>query len=63
MVRIELYEGENIKSALRRLKKACEKENLAKDIKRHEEYEKPSQRNKRKEAKRLKSIYNYTHDK
>lgn len=48
MIRTVVYDGEKIESALRRFRKACEREGLMKDIKRHEFYEKPSERNRRK---------------
>lgn len=52
MIKTVVYDGERIENALRRFKKACEKEGLAKDIKRHEFYEKPSERDRRKRMKR-----------
>lgn len=48
MIKIYVHDGENIQNALKRFRKACEKEGLAKDIKRHEYYETKSQRNRRK---------------
>ena len=54
MVRIQLYENESMKSALRRLKKSCEKEGLIKDMKRNEFYEKPCEKRNRTKRRNLK---------
>lgn len=55
MVRTVVYDGERIESALKRFRKACEKEGVLKDIRRHEFYEKPSEREKRKRRYQPKS--------
>jgi small subunit ribosomal protein S21 len=41
-------EGESFESALRRFKKKCEKAGLMADLRRHQHFEKPSERRKRK---------------
>ena len=46
----------DVKFALRKLKKLIEKDGLIKEIKKHEFYEKPSEKRRRAQARRLKSI-------
>lgn len=43
-----MKEGESFESALRRFKKKCEKAGLMADLRRHQHFEKPSERRKRK---------------
>ena len=50
-IRIKARSGESVKQMLRRFKKLCEKEGLTKDVKRKQNYEKPSER-KRRDARR-----------
>uniref|UniRef100_A0A832MJM8 Small ribosomal subunit protein bS21 n=1 Tax=Eiseniibacteriota bacterium TaxID=2212470 RepID=A0A832MJM8_UNCEI len=45
---IRVKEGESFESALRRFKKKCEKAGLMADLRRHQHFEKPSERRKRK---------------
>ena len=45
---IRVREGEAFERALKRFTKACEKAGLMSDIKKHQQYEKPSERRKRK---------------
>lgn len=45
---IRVREGEPFERALRRFTKSCEKAGLMSDIKKHQQYEKPSERRKRK---------------
>ncbi len=45
---IRVREGEAFERALKRFTKACEKSGLMSDIKKHQQYEKPSERKKRK---------------
>ena len=45
---IRVREGEPFERALKRFTKACEKAGLMSDIKKHQQYEKPSERRKRK---------------
>lgn len=49
MPRVVVREGENFEKALRRFTKACEKAGIISDIKKHQYFEKPSERRKRKE--------------
>ncbi|HID55774.1 TPA: 30S ribosomal protein S21 [Candidatus Poribacteria bacterium] len=46
LVRVE--KGESIDKALSRFKKLCDREQLLKEIKRRERYEKPSEQRRRK---------------
>ena len=43
-----MKEGESFESALRRFKKKCEKAGILSDLRRHQHFEKPSERRKRK---------------
>ena len=45
---IRVREGEAFERALKRFTKACEKAGLMSDIKKHQQFEKPSERRKRK---------------
>jgi len=45
---IRVRENESFEKALKRFVKACEKAGLMSDIKKHQQYEKPSERRKRK---------------
>lgn len=58
MAEVRLGEQESIDSALRRLKKKIQKAGILSEVRRHERYEKPSIRRKRKaEASRKRSYY------
>ena len=46
-IRVKSRGGEPVEQMLRRFKKLCEKEGLIKDVKRRQNYEKPSERNRR----------------
>ncbi|MEW6686276.1 MAG: 30S ribosomal protein S21 [Candidatus Edwardsbacteria bacterium] len=48
MVSIRVKEEESLESALRRFKKNVEREGILTDIKKHQQFEKPSERKKRK---------------
>lgn len=48
MAGIRVRDGESFESAMRRFKKACEKSGVLSDIRRHEHYEKPSVKRKKK---------------
>ncbi|NLI98855.1 30S ribosomal protein S21 [bacterium] len=54
MATINVREGESYESFMRRFRRACEKAGILRDYKRHEFYEKPSEKRKRKliEARR-----------
>ena len=56
MAKIIVKPDEQIKDALRRFKKICDKEGIINQAKRSNYYEKPSERRRREEAERLKSI-------
>jgi small subunit ribosomal protein S21 len=45
---VRIRENESFEKALRRFTKACEKAGLMSDIKKHQHFEKPSERKKRK---------------
>jgi small subunit ribosomal protein S21 len=47
---VRVKEGESFESALRRFKKKCEKAGILSDIRKHQHFEKPSERRKRKAA-------------
>lgn len=46
---VRLKEGESFESALKRFKKKCEKAGILADVRKHQHFEKPSERRKRKE--------------
>lgn len=54
MASVEVRDGESYESFMRRFRRACEKAGILRDYKRHEYYEKPSEKRKRKmiEARR-----------
>jgi small subunit ribosomal protein S21 len=45
---IRVRDGESFESALRRFKKKCEKAGVLSDLRKHQHFEKPSERRKRK---------------
>ncbi len=45
---VRVKEGESFDSALKRFKKKCEKAGVLSDLRRHQHFEKPSDRRKRK---------------
>jgi small subunit ribosomal protein S21 len=45
---VRVKDGETFESALRRFKKKCEKAGILSDIRKHQHFEKPSERRKRK---------------
>lgn len=54
---VVVKDGESFESALRRFKKQCEKSGIIADIRKHEHYEKPSIRRKKKsQAARKRAI-------
>ncbi len=53
MIKIRLRPGEQTDSAMRRLRKICEKEGVMKEYKKHQFYEKPSDK-RRRELRRAK---------
>ena len=46
---IRVKDNESFESALRRFKKKCEKAGILSDLRKHQHFEKPSERRKRKE--------------
>ena len=50
MPNVIVEENESFESALKRFKKKVEKAGIVSDVKRHQRYEKPSERKKRKRA-------------
>ena len=55
-IKVDARDGEDIKYLLRRFNKLCDKLGIMKEVKRHSEYEKPSEKRKREKRKRLKNI-------
>lgn len=47
---VKIREGESFEQILRRFKKQCEKAGVLSDLRKHEFYEKPSIKRKRKQA-------------
>lgn len=56
MIRVQVKEGEPLDKTLRRLRKICNNEGVTRGIKRKAYYEKPSERRRRKNRERLKTI-------
>lgn len=56
MIRILVKENEPLEKVLRRLRKICSTEGAPRSTKRSAGYEKPSERRRRKERERLKTI-------
>ncbi|HDP97834.1 MAG TPA: 30S ribosomal protein S21 [bacterium] len=48
MPSVKVREGESFERAFKRFTKACEKSGLMSEIKKHQHFEKPSERRKRK---------------
>ena len=51
MLKVKARSGESIQQMIKRFKKLCEKEGLIRDMKRMSYYEKPSEKNRRRERK------------
>ncbi|RMG67551.1 MAG: 30S ribosomal protein S21 [Calditrichaeota bacterium] len=49
MIHVKVRNNESFEKALKRFTKACEKSGLMAEIKKHQRYEKPSERRKRRE--------------
>jgi len=45
---VKLRDGESFESALRRFKRICEQEGILSEIKKHQHFEKPSEKKKKK---------------
>ncbi len=48
MTKITVYEGESFDNAMRRFRKSVERAGILRTIKKHEVYEKPSEKRKRR---------------
>ncbi len=48
MLGVKVKDNESFESALRRFKKKCEKAGVLSDLRKHQHFEKPSERRKRK---------------
>jgi len=48
MTKITVYEGESFDNAIRRFRKSVERAGILRDVKKHEIYEKPSEKRKRR---------------
>jgi small subunit ribosomal protein S21 len=48
MTKVTIYEGESFDNAMRRFRKSVERAGVLRDIKKHEIYEKPSEKKKRR---------------
>ena len=53
MLSVKVRDGESFESAFRRFKRECEKNRILSMLKQREYYEKPSEKRKQKNAKRL----------
>ncbi len=53
VVKLRVRAGESIQEAVRRFRKLCERSGLRKEMRRKAYYEKPSERRRREELKRL----------
>ena len=53
LVKLRVRSGESIQEAVRRFRKLCERSGLRKEMRRKAYYEKPSERRRREELKRL----------
>lgn len=56
MAKVLITGDETVREALRRFKKMCDKEGIINQSKRAAYYEKPSERRRREESRRLKNI-------
>ncbi|MBM4055066.1 MAG: 30S ribosomal protein S21 [Planctomycetes bacterium] len=56
MAKILITSDENIRDALRRFKKMCDKEGIINQSKRIAYFEKPSEKKRREESRRIKNI-------
>ena len=50
MITVEVKEGESFESAYRRFKRECDKARIFTELKKHEQYEKPSQKRRIKRS-------------
>lgn len=54
MPNVRVREGESLEGALRRFKRACEKDGLVQELRARKEYEKPTTERKRRKAAAIK---------
>ncbi|AQQ10415.1 MULTISPECIES: 30S ribosomal protein S21 [Sedimentisphaera] len=52
MIKVKARAGESVQQMVKRFKKMCEKEGLIRDMKRHSYYEKPSEKNRRRNKRK-----------
>lgn len=57
MIGITVRPGEPYESFIRRFRKVCEQAGILKDYKKHERYEKPSEKRKRKMIEARRRVY------
>ncbi len=57
MAEVVVKENERFEDALRRFKRMCEKEGILSEIKKHQEYEKPSEKKKRKSIQAKRRVF------
>jgi len=62
MAGITVKEGEPYESFIRRFRRACEKAGILRDLKRHEYFEKPSVKKKRKQAEARRRAWRRTQE-
>lgn len=48
MTKVTVYDGESFENAIRRFRKSVERAGILRDVKKHEVYEKPSEKRKRR---------------
>ncbi|MCK4421713.1 30S ribosomal protein S21 [candidate division WOR-3 bacterium] len=58
MTGVKIREGESFERAFRRFKRLCEKEKIRSEIKKHQRYEKPSEKRQRR-AKKTRKYQSY----
>ena len=63
MAGVKIRDGENFESALKRFKRSVEQERILSEIKKHQNYEKPSEKRKKKMIAARKRFYLRKHTK
>lgn len=56
MLKVKSRTGESVQQMIRRFKKLCEKEGLIRDMKRVAYYEKPSEKNRRRQRRAQRTV-------
>ncbi len=56
MLKVKARTGESVQQMIRRFKKLCEKEGLIRDMKRVAYYEKPSEKNRRRQRRAQRTV-------